>query len=191
MICPQCNKEVKSLSRHTWKAHGPGVNHKPFTGKTQEPWNKGLSKETNESLARVSKQKTGIPSGTKGCRLPEEVKDRISKSMRGNRNAKHRGNQCLYKGHKMDSGWEAKVAAYLDEQQIDWKYEEKAFPLNERRSYRPDFFIYVNGIFSHAIEVKGYWREANLAKFAEFREKYPQIRIEIWDKAVLKERRII
>lgn len=106
--------------------------------------------------------------------------------MRGNRNAKHRGTQCQYNGLRMDSTWEMKVAAYLDQQGMEWRYEERAYELDEKRSYRPDFHIYKDGEFVKLIEVKGYWRKENLAKFQEFQSKYPEVPVEVWDKKILK-----
>lgn len=82
----------------------------------------------------------------------------------------------------MDSSWEVKVARYLDDNSIDWNYGSIAFPLDEKRSYRPDFVL-ASGV---VIEVKGYWRPENKAKFDQWRALYPNVTAEVWDKPKLK-----
>jgi hypothetical protein len=103
--------------------------------------------------------------------------------MRGNNNAKHRGDrQSYYNGIRMDSSWEVKVASYLDSQGIKWDYSKKVFLLSKNRSYRPDFVLSCGKI----IEVKGYWRKANKEKFELWRQLYPDVVCEVWDKTKLK-----
>lgn len=111
--------------------------------------------------------------------------------MRGNNYGKGRGKRTIYNGITFKSTWEAKVAKYLDDRGIRWNYEEQEFVLNERQSYRPDFFIYANDSFVKLIEVKGYFREENKKKFQKFKNKYPHIQVELWDKKVLKNKAII
>ena len=104
--------------------------------------------------------------------------------MRGNNNGKHRGDrQSYYNGIRMDSSWEVIVARYLDRLGIAWKYGETVFKLSDTRSYRPDFVLQKDGT---VIEVKGYWRKANLEKFKLWRRLYPDVKVEVWDKAKLK-----
>lgn len=113
-----------------------------------------------------------------GHPLSEEAKSKIAAKMRGNTNANHRGTKTVYRGVKMDSTWEAAVAAYLDRQGVSWRYGEKVFVLDEKRSYRPDFILSCGKV----IEVKGYWRSANRQKFDEWMQKYPDVEFEVWDK---------
>lgn len=182
-LCNLCNKKFKSLSRHHWKAHGDGLNHKPMLGKNH----------TKESKELIKNLRIGKSSGMKGkkgsCKShTQETKDKISKSMRGNNNGKHRGDrQSYYKDIRMDSSWEVKVAEYLDSQNINWSYGSNVLVIDEFSSYRPDFLL-DDGSY---IEVKGYWREANKLKFEKVKKMYPELKIEVWDKEVLKLKNIL
>ncbi len=112
--------------------------------------------------------------------------------MKGNRNANHRGDrQSYYKGIRMDSSWEVKVASYLDSKSITWVYNEKSFVLSDGRHYYPDFFVYQDGEFEKLIEVKGYFREQNRLKFELFQKEYPYVIVELWDKSVMKSLKLI
>ena len=65
---------------------------------------------------------------------------------------------------------------------------EKVFTLSENKSYRPDFYLIDTDSF---IEVKGYWRKANKEKFQLFLSLYKDIKIEVWEKKVLKDLNLI
>lgn len=154
------------------------------------PWNKGLTKETSETVRRQADSQRGKPGTCFGH--SEETKRKISESMKGNRNANHRGDrQTYYNGIRMDSKWEYGVAKYLDDNHVEWKYSEKGYRLSDGRYYYPDFFIYENGIFQKLIEVKGYFREENKAKFEMFLKEYPEVQIDLWMSDELKKRNII
>lgn len=75
-----------------------------------------------------------------------------------------------YGGHYMRSSWEIKVAQWLDEHGIAWRYEPVAIPLGDS-SYTPDFWLPELGVFW---EVKGYMNERSIRKIARFRELYPR-----------------
>jgi ribosomal protein L37AE/L43A len=192
--CPICKKEYskKGIGTHVWRSHGLGKNHKV------PAWNKGLTKENNDIVKRISESvkenhKKGIllpPPSFKGKNHTEKSKENIAKSMRGNTNGNGRGKITYYKGIKMKSTWEAKAAKYLDDNNIDWIYEEKYYIINEKQSYTPDFFIYEEGKLVKLIEVKGYFRAENKLKFNKFKNMY-DINIELWDKDELKKRNII
>lgn len=88
---------------------------------------------------------------------------------------------------KMRSSWETKVARWLDERNINWKYESESFPVTfefngeiKQGTYTPDFIL-DNEIW----EVKGYWRKDALCKFKAFQREYPNITIKIIDKKEL------
>ena len=85
------------------------------------------------------------------------------------------------------SQWEYVVATYLDRQGQKWRYEPKAFEIvvdEKKTTYTPDFYLVDKDRY---IEVKGYWRPAYIAKHKVFRETYPDIKIEVWDKDKLLE----
>ena len=87
-ICPYCKKEFSQngICSHAWRMHTQdGQNFKPTLGK--KGWNKGQTKETNESVAKISntlknKYETGQLVGTfKGKHHSDETKKKLSKSM--------------------------------------------------------------------------------------------------------------
>ncbi len=85
------------------------------------------------------------------------------------------------------SQWEYAVANYLDEHGKAWRYEPKAFPITvdgKKTTYTPDFYLTEEDRY---IEVKGYWRSVYIAKHKAFRESYPNIKIEVWDKEKMLE----
>jgi len=119
------------------------------------------------------------------------TKLKIAKAMRGNNYGKGRGNRTVYNNITFKSSWEAKVAKYFDDNNILWTYEEREFVLSDTESYRPDFFIYEDESFMKLIGVKGYFRKENKIKFEKFKNRYPEIIVELWNKEVLKDKNII
>lgn len=66
-ICPNCGLTFskKGIGPHIWRMHGPGQNFDPNRGYklgTRVPWNKGLTKETNASLAAAAKKLSRVKS---------------------------------------------------------------------------------------------------------------------------------
>jgi len=45
--------------------------------------------------------------------------------------------------------------------------------------------------YTKLVEVKGYFREADRLKFEMFLQEYPEVKIELWQKQELKDRKII
>lgn len=189
LVCKYCNDERKnknSLAQHEIRCQlNPyRIINSGFKGKNHNEKAKNILKE------KAKKQHTdgklpGYPS-KKGTTHTQETKDKIAKALVGNNNGLGRGKRTEYKGIIFKSTWEAIVAQYLDENNVCWKYEEKHFLLDEKKSYRPDFFIYdENNNFIKLIEVKGYFREENKLKYITFKNKYPDVNIELWDKDVL------
>lgn len=78
MKCIHCGKEysAKGIGTHIWKAHGDGQTHKPFLGKTQVPWNKGLSRD--DPRIEAFADRCGHP----GKPLSEEHKRAVSNGMK-------------------------------------------------------------------------------------------------------------
>ncbi|RTL01303.1 MAG: hypothetical protein EKK57_04930 [Proteobacteria bacterium] len=90
---------------------------------------------------------------------------------------------------KMKSGWEVKVAKYLDDNNISWEYEKQTFPIiytyegqTKDGTYTPDFFL-TNEIW----EIKGYWRKDAQIKYETFKLQYPDIKIRLFREKELKE----
>lgn len=184
-LCGKDFQEERSRKIHHWRKHTK-------EGLAVKIWNEGSSKEQDERIRKcaekASKSMKGRILNPNWKAHTEETRKQISKKMRGNTNANHRGDrQSFYNGIRMDSSWEVKVADYLDRNGYFWEYGKTVFPLDERRSYRPDFVLSCGKV----IEVKGYWRPDNLKKFEEWKVKYPRVSFEVWDKKVLKEKGII
>jgi hypothetical protein len=162
-------------------------------------WNKTYRCTIWPSSCPAVRKKTSHPSWCKGLTgtftgktHTQETKDSISSSMKGNRNANHRGDrQSFYKNIRMDSKWEVGTAKYLDSISVDWKYNEHGYKLSDGRYYYPDFFIYENNLLVKIIEVKGYFRENNRQKFDMFLTEYPTVPIELWQRNKLTDLKII
>ena len=77
-----------------------------------------------------------------------------------------RGKITLYKNKKFKSTWEAKVAKWLDNNNIKWEYESKdcRISLVNNRTYFCDFYLPNLKIW---VEVKGWWNKYSLIKCKE------------------------
>jgi very-short-patch-repair endonuclease len=80
--CSFCGKEYskKGIGTHIWRNHGKGINHNPNKGYKNEriSWNKGLTKEINESIKQRSEKIKGRKSPFKGKHHSQETKNKIS-----------------------------------------------------------------------------------------------------------------
>jgi len=200
--CDLCGYELSSnqIARHKISCNGLGPRRTRQKFGSGKNWLGGKTyKEifgevkANEIGDKISIKLTGKSLGKSLDPIKEENRKlKIARSMKGNKNGatSFRRRNILYKGLHFKSGWEIKVAKYLDENNIKWEYETISYSLSETRSYTPDFSIYENGDLKH-IEVKGYFRKENRIKFDEFTEMYPKINVEIWDKKVLQSKSII
>ena len=189
--CSNCNKEFltpKALKLHTLNAHIRPVKPPINSGRKFKKKEESTTEEWQRQINAASKGGKNAPGKCLDDNAEQERREKIAKAKMGNNFAKHRGDrQSFYNGIRMDSSWEVKVAEYLDANNISWTYGETVFPIDEKRSYRPDFKL-SDGSF---IEVKGFWRPENKQKFEEWKHLYPQIKLEIWDKEILKKLNII
>jgi len=77
-------------------------------------------------------------------------------------NKTSRGIQGYYYNKSRDkpvwlrSTYEYTYAKWLDRQGIDWDAEQQTYQL-EGTTYRPDFFIYEEGVLVKIVEIKGFW----------------------------------
>jgi len=91
----------------------------------------------------------------------------------------------------MRSTWEVKFATYLDINKIEWLFEIKKFPINylgKDGTYTPDFYLMKEDKY---IEIKGWWRDDAKIKYESFKEQYPNIIIELYDKIKLKKLNVL
>lgn len=93
VVCSYCGKSFseKGIGSHIWRIHGDGVNFKPSFGKVA--WNKGLTKETSDSMKRCA-EKLMKPKTSLELELDDDgkLKQRwLNKCI----NAKQEGLECL------------------------------------------------------------------------------------------------
>ncbi|MBO4736457.1 MAG: hypothetical protein J5614_08700 [Paludibacteraceae bacterium] len=59
VICPHCGESFskKGIGSHIWRVHGDGQHFNPgkcYTDGTKQVWNKGLTRETDQTVDRIS-----------------------------------------------------------------------------------------------------------------------------------------
>lgn len=76
------------------------------------------------------------------------------------------------------STWELAYIKKLDEQSIDWGYEDVTYRWGERKesSYTPDIFIYRGGELHHLVEIHGWLDEPTKNRIINFRKNYPYLK---------------
>lgn len=172
--CKICGKEYtkKGLGTHIWRNHGDGKNHgekliNKFKGK--KPWNYGLTKETNESVANAGKTysqkiKNGELKATwKDKNLPKETIEKLKNNAGGYRRGSGRGKKGWYKGYWCDSTWELAFLIYHLDHNIKIERNLKSFEyfINEKKhKYYPDFIV-----DEKYFEIKGYMNDKDPFKF--------------------------
>lgn len=84
---------------------------------------------------------------------------------------------CFY------STWEANIARVFSLIDLTWQYAPRIFDLGIH-TYRPDFYLPEHDMY---IEVKNFMNSYSFQRDRLFREKYPQIKLEILSKKEYKE----
>jgi len=115
------------------------------------PWNKGLTKESDERILKYA-QKVSI----KKCGIPLSEKHRLSlivanRKIAFNQKISKSGIRQNLNNQYFRSTWEANLARILNYLGIKWEYESRRIFLNDC-SYLPDFYL---PDFKIYIEVKG------------------------------------
>jgi hypothetical protein len=128
-----------------------------------------------------------------GWHHTKESKNKISEGTSGKKNGMYGKSPPIVKCFehidkkgrifKLRSSWEAKVANYFDENDIDWDYEKTTFKLSDGGTYTPDFFTN-----DYIYEVKGYFHKRSKEKFECFKKDYPHLKIILANKKYLTER---
>lgn len=111
----------------------------------------------------------------RGKKLPQSVKDAISKGMQravrehpesySASNINGRVKKIEYNGIVLDGSWEIEVAKYLDSNNIKWERPDTGFEYfweNSNHIYYPDFYLPEYNIY---IEVKGFERKRDIYKW--------------------------
>ena len=81
----------------------------------------------------------------------------------------------------LKSSYELFFYNYLRSKKKEFLYEPERFDLGEKGSYLPDFFV--EGRY---VELKGVFRDSDLAKMAEFRRVYPDKPLDVFGYEDLK-----
>lgn len=73
------------------------------------------------------------------------------------------------------SRWEANIARLFTVLKIRWHYAPKSFDIGGQR-YTPDFYLPDKDAY---VEVKNFWWSYSKIRDQKFRERYPDIRLEV------------
>ena len=157
LFCKFCKKEYenkRSLVAHECRCRlNPNryiqERNGPLPG-TVVPWNKGKTKETDERILKGvntfnKNEKLGLHTN-KPKHISKEHIEKIKRSGFGGYTGKH---SVEYKGVKLDSSYELKVAKELDDNGVIWeqpkrklfKYYEYGCLENDYHYYTPDFYL--------------------------------------------------
>lgn len=183
--CVYCGKKYskKGIGTHIWRNHGKGIGWNA-NNKNRTAWNKGLTKETSESLQKASDtMKRGFEEGRIvppffGRKHSEETREKWASNpnMGGLRQGSGRGNKGWYKGFYCRSTWELAWIVYQLEHGVKVRKCEEHFPYcidGKWHSYYPDFMI--DDIY---YEIKGYRDVRVQEKIDQFPENKRLILIE-------------
>lgn len=150
-------------------------------------WNKGLTKETDQRVAKASKslktycsKNPDLAGRAHTFEKEQQRRQKISASMKKNPNA---GGYRVGSGRSkgawydspfagrvyLDSSFEIRIAKVLDKNRVIWKRNLIKFPyINENkeiRGYIPDFYLEDLDVY---VEIKGYQTERDLCKWRDF-----------------------
>jgi hypothetical protein len=182
--CIKCGFIIKAnFERHTNYCDGSGPRRS--RPKVSHGWSKGLTKDTDERIKRLSnslKLKTPIKhTDETKLLLSNLIKKRYEDGWESTagRCKKIEYNSKVAGIIKVDGSWELKVSIYLDSIGVKWIRNKKRFTYNNTiknctSTYCPDFYIYDWNCY---IEVKGYKTELDDIKWEQFKES-----LQIWDK---------
>lgn len=188
LFCKFCGKECKnknSLVQHELRCkENPNKidTSKSFNNRNKPAWNKGLTKETDERVAKYAishhnNHVLGLHKDTSGNNNPSsriEIRQKISKTcLDKSKNGEWHKSLAKdlhykYNGVDLDGKWELYYAMYLDEQGISWQRCVDKFLYEfegKNHYYTPDFYL---NDFKTFIEIKGYETEKDRAKWEQF-----------------------
>jgi hypothetical protein len=177
--CPYCGKEYHKygIGAHIWRIHEVGKNHIINNG---GGWNKGLTKENNESVKLQSTKVKELWENGNYADVHEKLKGRTwnhskesIEKMKNNpkcgglRHGAGRGKKGWYKGYWCDSSWELAWVIYNLDHKIKFKRNKEGFDYifeNNQHKYYPDFIL-EDGTY---VEIKGYYNERSKIKQQQF-----------------------
>lgn len=186
-ICKECQREFNSrqaTTSHIYRTHkNPGVS---FGGHQigKPSWNKGLSKEIDQRVAKNALAVSISTKGRTGRPHTEESKRKISQKLSIN-NKGGRSKWYEVAGQKVQGTWERNVALKFEDLGIEWKKlktnkDVLEYVMDDKiRCYTPDFYLPAYNIF---LEVKGHWWGRDKEKMDIVLKTYPNKNIVIFEK---------
>ena len=198
LFCKYCGKQCKnlnSLKQHevrcksnpdaTFKDNLQDYRMKIQSGEI-DVWNKGLTKDTDDRVkaqgqtfhnryvnGEIKVWCDGLTKETDGrikksaSKISETISNKIGDSDWHCQNRQ----RIEYKDAIFDSAWEYEFVKFLDEHNIKWTRNEEYFIYvfeNSEHRYFPDLYLPEYDLF---IEIKGYCREKDKAKWDQFEKK--------------------
>lgn len=189
-FCKQQRKNANALRNHerlckqnpnrqltTYEKYG---SIPKFNDKGRSAWNKGLSKETNDSLAKLSAiMKQRVLDGTMVMPKPMDdpvVREKHKASMKAayanySRRTPGKCKTGYYDGIWCDSSWELAYLLYCKLHGIRVRRNKDGFNYlwqEETHKYFPDFYLEDTGEY---VEVKGYLSDRDQQKLLQFSGK--------------------
>ena len=159
IICEYCGRKFNKLNVKNCHRHYCELNPN-----RKDSWNKGLSKETDDRIKKISDTyhkhfNEGKFKGTfTGRKHTEESKLKISIKLKGNHhndvNKTGKGKKGWYKGFFCSSTYELAYIIYCLDHNIDIKRNEEYFIYEyegKQHRYYPDFIVN-----NELVEIKGY-----------------------------------
>lgn len=185
MNCKHCGKELKSpmsSSHQSYCKENPkrkivdrSGEKNGMYGKKSSASNQYIKSKSEGKDFKISEEtRIKLSKYAKNRKLTEEQKRRISNSMKkvvrekpesySASNVNGRVKKVLYKGVLLDSQWELEFAEWCDQKSITWEKNTVGFEYEWKgpRIYYPDFYL---TDLKRYVEVKGYERERDLAKW--------------------------
>ena len=156
------------------------------------PWNKGLTKETDERIKSIPRSKEWNEKIREGNIKTYRERGR-TKQWKERQHLTKLGKPCPYSegwgrgrcGKRKDlnnqffrSRWEANFARILNYYKIPWEYEYTRFDLGEH-TYYPDFKIFDPNAGEYFVEIFGCFDDAHKRKLGLFQKKYPNEKLQI------------
>lgn len=181
--CRYCDKEYKAsgaLKNHEYRCplNKDRVYVNGMTGKKQSTKHAEALKRINQNTPIEVKRKRALHASMT-IKWSEERRKLHSEIMqevvRSNPESYSSNNVCgrvkivEYDGRNLKGSWEVKLAIWLNSIGVEWQSEvnpQEYYWNDTNHLYFPDFFITEYDIY---IEVKGYKRERDIAKWSQFK----------------------
>lgn len=202
LSCNECFATKHSFVSHYWLHHSEKGNrhlekildtvdklHKDRIGKI--PWNKGLTKETDQRIDKSAKlikskfERGIIKPSQLGRKMTIEHKEKLSHARSSFLATKGSGGYSTVgwyeyvtlNGNKytLRGTWEVKVAEWLDKNGVGWSKDMllKYSKDNIKRTYVPDFYVASKNT---VLEVKGYFSDKDKDKMKLVSEQHTEIK---------------